>query len=231
MRRLLVFCSLAGGILTGLVGLSPAPAAMADSQWVANHCYEDNHPISIWKRSTARAYALVGDGEGYQYAGGCWNDNDRDDTPTLDTYEKGGEGPDCSGFTFKSWFLVDDFGTDGGTWYNKFENEHGPYGSYAFWNGINSGPFFTLGSKSRSTTLYMDAFARDGHIGMLYTNSGTAGGGDLIIEARCNSCGTGIFDEDFRSDAAYRAVRREGWTPDCYPNCTVPNRSALAVVT
>ena len=37
MRRLLVFCSLAGGILTGLVGLGAAPAAMADSQWVANH--------------------------------------------------------------------------------------------------------------------------------------------------------------------------------------------------
>ena len=33
MRRLLLFCCLAGGMLAGMIGLSPAPAAMADSQW------------------------------------------------------------------------------------------------------------------------------------------------------------------------------------------------------
>ena len=43
--------------------------------------------------------------EGYQWAGGCWNDNDRDDSPN-DPHEDpatGGEGGDCSGFTFKVW--------------------------------------------------------------------------------------------------------------------------------
>lgn len=229
MRRLLLLCCLAGGMLAGLVGLCPAPAAMADSQWVANHCFDDHHGITLWKRSGARAYASVGVGEGYQYAGGCWNDNDRDDTPNLDTYERGGEGPDCSGFTFKSWFLVNDYGADGGTWYNKFEDVHGPYASTAFWRG-QYGPFFQLPDKDRSTTLYMDAFARDGHVGMLYTNTGSSSGGDLIIEARCNTCGTDIFDEDFRYDSRYNGVRRKGWTQDCYPNCPTAPESRVVLV-
>jgi len=231
-KRLLLISCLAAGSLAGLLGLGPAPSAAADSAWVANHCFDDNHDITIWKRSTARAYAYVAVGEGYQYGGGCWNDNDRDDTPGLYTYEDGGEGPDCSGLTFKSWFLVNDRGADGGTWYNKLENVHGPYASYAFHDGA-PGPFFLLPNKYRSTTLYMDAFARDGHIGMLYTNSGTGNGGDYIIEARCNDCGTGIFEETFRGDSDYRGVRREGWTQDCYPNCpaVADSGSRMVVVT
>jgi len=230
MKRLLILCCLTAGSVYGMLGLAPAPAASADSQWVANHCFDDHHDISIWKRSTARAYAYVGVGEGYQYAGGCWNDNDRDDTPNLATYERGGEGPDCSGFTFKSWSLVNGYGDGGGTWYNRFEDVHGPYASTAFWSGVN-GPFFVLPNKLRSTTLYMDAFARDGHIGMLYSNTGPDSNNDYIIEARCNDCGTNIFVETFRGDPDYRGVRRKGWTPDCAPNCpSPPARPALVIV-
>jgi hypothetical protein len=59
-------CCFASGALYAMLGLVPAPGASADSQWVANHCYDDHHPISIWKRSTARSYAYVAVGEGYQ---------------------------------------------------------------------------------------------------------------------------------------------------------------------
>jgi len=228
MRRMLLTCCFAAVSLCAMLGLVPAPAASADSQWVANHCYDDHHAISIWKRSTARAYAYVGVGEGYQYAGGCWNDNDRDDTPNLATYEPGGEGPDCSGFTFKSWSLVNRRGVEGGTWYNKFEDVHGPYASYAFHDG--AGPFFLLPNKARSTTLYMDAFARDGHIGMLYTDTGDANNNDYIIEAKCNDCGTNIFTEDYRWDPDYAPVRRNGWTQDCYPQCPSAPPGARPVV-
>ena len=76
----------------------------------------------------------------------------------------------------------------------------------------------------------MDAFARDGHVGMLYTNTGSSSGGDLIIEARCNTCGTDIFDEDFRYDSRYNGVRRKGWTQDCYPNCPTVAESRLVLV-
>lgn len=228
MRRLLLTCCFTAGALYAMLGLVPAPAASADSQWVANHCYDDHHAVSIWKRSTSRAYAYVGVGEGYQYAGGCWNDNDRDDTPDLATYEYGGEGPDCSGFTFKSWELVNARGAEGGTWYNKFEDIHGPYSSTMFHNG--AGPFYVLPNKQRSTTLYMDAFAREGHIGMLYTNAGDAQNNDAIIEARCNACGTDIFTEAYRWDSDYLAVRRDGWTQDCFPSCPSASPATQLVV-
>jgi hypothetical protein len=228
MKRTLVLACLAAGALYGMLGLAPAPPASADSQWVANHCFNDHHSISIWQRADARAYGYVAAGEGYQYAGGCWNDNDQDDTPNLATYEQGGEGPDCSGLVFKSWFLVNDKGVGGGRWYNKFQDVHGPYSSTMYHDGV-PGPFFVLASKARSTTLYMDAFAREGHVGLLYTDTGTASGDDYILEARCNSCGTDVFVEDYRSDDAYRGVRRKNWTADCYPNCTSPESRPVTV--
>jgi hypothetical protein len=217
MKRILILCCLAAGALAGVLGLVPAPAS-ADSAWVANHCFDDHNGITIWKRADARAYGYVAAGEGYQYAGGCWNDNDRDDTPGLTTYEQGGEGPDCSGLVFKSWFLRNSRGADGASWWNKFEDVHGPYSSTMFHDGVD-GPFFVLASKSRSTTLYMDAFARQGHIGLLYTDTGTSSGDDYILEALCNACGTDVYVEDYRGDADYRGVRRTGWTQDCYPSC------------
>ncbi|HEY7282649.1 MAG TPA: hypothetical protein VID47_13765, partial [Actinomycetota bacterium] len=76
---------------------------------------------------------------------------------------------------------------------------------------------------------YMDAFARDGHIGMIYSNSGTNDGLDYIVEAKCNDCGTNIWTEDWRGDSDYRPVRRDGWTADCYPNCTVAHHDAKPV--
>jgi hypothetical protein len=125
---------------------------------------------------------------------------------------------------------VNNRGAGGGTWYNKFEDVHGPYSSTMFHDGI-PGPFSVLPNKARSTTLYMDAFARQGHIGMLYTNAGDQNGDDVIIEARCNDCGTNIFSEPYRWDSDYRGIRRDGWTQDCYPNCpSPPHRTELAVV-
>ena len=77
----------------------------------------------------------------------------------------------------------------------------------------------------------MDAFARQGHIGLLYTDNGDENGNDYILEARCNDCGTNIFTESYRSDGDYRAIRRSGWTQDCYPNCpSVTQEAPLAVV-
>ena len=46
---------------------------------------------------------FVAVGEGYEWGGGCWNDNNRDDTPGQP--DSNGEGPDCSGFVFKTWEL------------------------------------------------------------------------------------------------------------------------------
>jgi hypothetical protein len=54
---------------------------------------------------------------------------------------------------------------------------------------------------------------------MIY-NEGS-GGADYIIESRGDSYGTGIWYQDYRSSSAFRAVMREGWTPECYPRCAV----------
>ena len=53
----------------------------------------------------ARNYAYVAAGEGYQWGGGCWNNNNADDSPGDPPGDPNtrGEGPDCSGFTFKAW--------------------------------------------------------------------------------------------------------------------------------
>jgi len=115
-------------------------------------------------------------------------------------------------------------------WYDRFENVHGPYSSYAFHAPDPDDPFFRLSDKSRSTTLYMDAFAKNGHVALIYTEIGTSGDQDYILEAKGNFYGTGVFTEDYRADSDYVAVRRRGWTQDCYPSCPSRARPPIVVV-
>ena len=81
-------------------------AAAYHTRFVADNCnYAAPTPTSSITRDGSAAVALRGRHEGYQWGGGCWNDNDRDDSPG-DPHENpatGGEGGDCSGFTFKVW--------------------------------------------------------------------------------------------------------------------------------
>jgi hypothetical protein len=222
MKRLLSLLALLGWCLTAFA--QPAAAT-----WVTSNCNGGTSSDSNVKRSEAQAYSAVGDNEGYEWGGGCWNDNNRDDTPNEP--DSSGEGPDCSGFTFKTWEMRTTYGQSGWTYYSKLKNVHGPYSSTDFHNvGTSSSlPFYRLGNRDRSTTLYMDAFAKDGHIGMLYTSSYPSSGGDYIIEALGDSAGTDINVESYRSDTGYVAVRRKSWTADCYPSCMLrPQPIALA---
>jgi hypothetical protein len=56
----------------------------------------------------------------------------------------------------------------------------------------------------------MDAFASSTHIGMVFIRS--LYGGDQIVEAKCEACGTNIFYRTYRSDSSYGGVGRWGWT-------------------
>ena len=200
-------------ILSGvavLAGLVTVPAIPSQASWVSTHCYVRNFPVAGYTRSDARAYADAARHEGYEWGGGCWNNNNYDDTPNQP--DSGGEGPDCSGFVFKSWFLVNSYGVSGQWYWDDMQNIHGPYSSTSFHNATpTSYPFFLLKDKSRNTTQYMDAFARDGHIGMLYTTSNPSSGTDWIIEAKGDAYGTNVFEETYRFDSAYVAVRRRAW--------------------
>jgi hypothetical protein len=194
---------------------------------VSTNCYANNASDAHVRRSDARAYGYIAVGEGYEWGGGCWNDNNRDDTPSQP--DSGGEGPDCSGFVFKTWELELTTGASGFQWWDKFQNIHGHYVSGSFHAPQSGWPFFKLPNKDYTTTMYMDAFAKDGHIGMLYTGSQPPDHTDSILEAKGDASGTGIFVEGFRFDSDYVAVRREDWTPDCWPNCGMPQDLVVIV--
>jgi hypothetical protein len=210
MRRLSVVC-----IFTALsIG---ALTSTARASWVGDHCSKNQASDSNVRRLDAKAYAAVADGEGYEWGGGCWNDNNKDDTPGQP--DSSGEGPDCSGLTFKTWELTSTYGQSGFTWYDKLQNIHGPYTTSDFHNPAASAPFYLLPNKDRTTTIYMDAFAKVGHIGILWTGANPSANTDYIMEALGDSSGVGVFEESYRYDSAYVAVRRKDWTPDCWPNC------------
>jgi hypothetical protein len=225
MRRLIVPMAVA---LSAAAASAVLPAVAAQASWVSQHCFTHHALDGIFKRADARAYADVADGEGYEYGGGCWNDNDQDDSPGAP--DSNGEGPDCSGLVFKAWELKPTRGADGGMWWSRFENAHGPYASGAFHSPGAGDPFHKLGDKRRITTAYMDAFAKNGHIGLIETNTGTSSGNDYINEARCDACGTDLFIETYRFNADYAAVRREGWTADCSPQCQMRMTPNVVVV-
>jgi hypothetical protein len=221
MRR-----SLGTGCLAALLVLALFPG-LARASWVGDNCRPSHFDDSHVRRKDALAYAEVARNEGYEWGGGCWNNNNRDDSPGAP--DSNGEGPDCSGFTFKTWEMKNPRGTGGFRWYDRLENIHGGYASYHFHSPQGNYPFSKI-SKSRSVTMYMDAFAKNGHVGMLYTESNPGAGTDYIIEARGEAYGTDVWERSYRGDSAYIAIRREGWTPDCWPNCSQSPATQLVVV-
>lgn len=216
MMSLRTTCWLAAALAAAVSMAAPPPAS---ASWTGDHCYIHNVEDENVRRVDARSYAVVGVGEGYEWGGGCWNNNGVDDTPGAP--DSGGEGPDCSGFVFKTWELrvrtyLHDF-----IWWSRMQNIHGPYVANTFHAPGDDLPFFVV-SKSRSSMVYMDAFASSTHVGMLYTAVNPSSGTDWVIEARGDPYGVDVWERDMRYDSSYTAARRRNWTPDCYPNCATP---------
>lgn len=188
--------------------LSTFTASSAQAAWVDRHC-NNTGPLTYngISRSGARSYAVTANGDGYEWGGGCWNSNGVDDTPGAP--DSGGEGPDCSGFTFKSWHLPLNMNAGSGVvrFWNWKTDVHGPYRAADFKAGVGVP---RQKSKTYANTLNMDAFASSSHIGMIYAED--AGGYDRIIEAKGDSAGTGIWRRSYRSSTAYGAVGRTGWS-------------------
>jgi len=205
---LVILPFLAGGI----VGFAAEPA-MAD--WAVNNC-NNNGPStpSSWARENARSYAATANGDGYDWGGGCWNSNGVDDTPSQNTSMNSvGEGPDCSGLTFKSWALALDFSFAKRRW-AQMTDVHGPYTAADFKAGV--GASNPLANRNYSTTGLMDAFASSSHIGMIYTEG--SGGTDTIVEAKDQQINTGIFTRGYRTANGFVGVKRATWDPYC-PQC------------
>jgi hypothetical protein len=202
--RMLV-ASLGGAFLFGAAGTAGA----YHTRFVANNCnYAAPTPTPYITRDGSAAVALRARHEGYQWAGGCWNDNDRDDSPNDPTSDPStdGEGADCSGFTFKVWRESLNESDAGFQQWGMLRDVHGPYTASRFRSG-HGAPNITV---SKSALTKMDALASESHIGMIYAMN--ADGTDQIIEAKGEAYGTNIWTRSYRGDSSYGGVRRTGWS-------------------
>ena len=207
MRR--TAARLVGLFCTSCLLVGAGSAAAYHTRFVALNCNTNApQPTSYITRDGSLTVALRGRYEGYQWAGGCWNDNNADDSPGDPPGDggAGGEGGDCSGFTFKVWRESTSSSDAGFYQWNMLRNVHGPYTAAAFKNG-DGAPNVTL---SKSAAIKMDAFASSGHIGMIYARN--ADGTDQVAEAKGEAYGTNIWTRTYRGDSSYSGVRRTGWS-------------------
>ena len=184
-----------------------AGGARAYHNFWANCNYATAQPNVNLTRDGAQTYSYTAAYEGYQWGGGCWNNNDVDEAPNdPPEHYTGGEGGDCSGLTFKTWQEALNT-ADGGHYYShRLRNVHGPYDAARFRDGIGA----PNGTISKAYAGVMDGFASSSHVGMIFFRG--SGGWDQIIEAKCEACGTNIFSETYRGQSAYGGIRRIGWT-------------------
>jgi len=184
-------------------------AAAYHTRFVADNCnYAAPTPTSYITREGSAAVALRARHEGYQWGGGCWNDNDRDDSPGDPTTDAGtgGEGGDCSGFTFKVWREALATSDSSFHQWGMLRYVHGPYTAASFKAGSGA-PNVTA---PKSNLIRMDALASDGHIGLIYAVN--PDGTDQIIEAKGEAYGTNIWTRTYRGSSSYSGVRRTGWS-------------------
>lgn len=191
------------GMFAGLVVVGPALAGLRAGpvqagEWVDANCNQNTQAVDPISRGTARDYAYVAYKEGYQFGGGCWNNDNEDTAPD--------EGPDCSGFVFKSWYLKADTTNANFQWHDKLRNIHGPYTAEDFKNGVGAPNYNIRKADARR----MDAFASSSHIGMIYTVG--SNNSDQIIHAKGNAYGVVITTETWRGNSSYAGVARTGWT-------------------
>jgi hypothetical protein len=198
------------GIIAGLVFVLitfGAPSAGAYHTNFQGYCNFDWYNIGAMPRYEAQSYAYIAVNEGYQWGGGCWNNNEVDDSPG-DPQEQytNGEGGDCSGFTFKAWFERAESDDSGFRYHDRMQNVHGPFNTDDFKAGVGAANEVIPKSWDRE----MDAFVSHPHMGMIFTPD-TAYNTDQIIEAKCEDCGTGIWSRTYRGDPDYSGVGRIGW--------------------
>lgn len=217
---------------TALVALAATALAVLPAGSAAGHHRPEPHFRDVYctnqtprypgdtnriSREDAQSYASVAIGDGYQWGGGCWNGNGVDDQPNDPprNTSTGGEGGDCSGFVFKTWRLKKDTTKYGFRYRGILHHIHGPYTASRF-KDRNGAP---LRSVSKSAAWTMDAFASDGHVGMIWEPYGTPDGQDFIVEAKSESDGTGVWARTYRSNSNYKGVRRARWRPPADIDC------------
>jgi hypothetical protein len=179
------------------------------TQFVSQNCnWASPTPASYITRAGSTEVALRARYEGYQWGGGCWNDNNNDDSPgdPTENPNTGGEGGDCSGFTFKVWRESENTANAGFYQWGMLRYVHGPYRAQDFKGGDGAPNIIA----PKSGLYNMDALASMNHIGMVYARN--ADGSDQIIEAKGEAYGTNIWTRTYRGDSSYGGVRRANWS-------------------
>jgi hypothetical protein len=197
---------LVGGLSLVLLALA-VPAGAYHTNFTAG-CNNSYMNVGTQTRDDARSYAYIAAAEGYQWGGGCWNNNNVDDSPGDPPGDPNtrGEGPDCSGFTFKAGHERSETGDPWFRYHYWLQNVHGPYTAADFKYGVGA-PNITV---AKSNTVYMDAFASTYHIGMIFW-ANTSYNQDRILEAKCEACGTGTWPRTYRGNPDYTGARRLYW--------------------
>ena len=192
-----------------LLALAAASAGRAyHTNFTGNSCNTSPPQYTdYFTRDGSIDVALRARWEGYQWGGGCWNNNDVDDSPgdPVQDANTRGEGGDCSGFTFKVWRESLDTADKGAWQWNMLRNVHGPYSSYSFKVG-SVAPHVTY---AKSGLIRMDALASADHVGMIYARN--ADGSDQIVEAKGEAYGTNVWTRTYRGNSDYGGARRLGW--------------------
>ena len=176
--------------------------------------YDPGHigPFGL-KRANAAEIANIAIGEGYQWAGGCYDNDDRD--PTKNAYPREtkstlGEGPDCSGLVWRAWRESNYYRPGDNSFYfwQRSTYDHGPYDTKGF-KYATSGSGAPHVKYDKSSIIMMDALASDTHIALEEISIDY--GSDLVWEALGDAYGTNEWVESFRAQSKYSGVRRLAW--------------------
>jgi hypothetical protein len=180
--------------------------------WAQSNCYVSYYDYSSITRADADFYAHAGtENEGYEWGGGCYLIDGRDNTPNAP--DSGGEGRDCSSFVFTSWYLMPAYGQAGYRQWSYAMDIHGPYSTGDYFSPAASVPFVAYANKSYATTTLMDALVyhnyslNTGHIALVHAES--TSGTDYVYEAKSDAVGTVMALRDYRAQTAYKAITRK----------------------
>jgi len=166
-----------------------------------------------YTRAAATDVANIAVGEGYQWAGGCYDNDDRDGRPNAyprETKSTLGEGPDCSGLVWRVWRESNRAypGDNSFFFWGRSTYDHGPYNTTAFKYATqgNGAPHVKY---DKSSIIMMDALASDTHIALEQFRIDA--GSDFVWESLGEAYGTNEWVESYRSQSKFSGVRRLAW--------------------
>lgn len=196
--------------------------------WVYSHPADQNrtscavvdigyNPGSVgpfgYTRAAATDVANTAMQEGYQWAGGCYDDNGHDPTPNAsprETKSTLGEGPDCSGLVWRVWRESNYAYPSNNSFYfwQRSMYDHGPYDTKGFKYAV-AGSGAPHVKYDKGSIIMMDALVSDYHIALEQFRIDS--GSDFVWEALGESYGTNENIESYRAQTAFSGVRRLAW--------------------